>query len=216
MSAVKSFFMAKKVASPVVVEEPVKPKTVAVKSRWPKNHWPSAEVLRVTGLHPSIMAYKHGPLFIIDVSYENKEIIERCRIQVEDRNGSKLSPNKNVCYVMPDGVEKWWTAVSQELLEEIDMMSWPTCIENMVGPSGVALHDTERKNRIAGVAVAALTALVETSHANAIEAGNGNFIRMSNTEVDDVYSALKCQTTALKILLKQLRGILEQKTGENI
>lgn len=169
-----------KVVPQVKEAEPQKPKTFEVKSKYPVRNWP-ADALRVVGLHPAIVAYKAGPSFYVQVSYENKELVERCRIQLQERLGVELPPIRNVCFRMENGADQWWTSVTQQVLEEIDMMSWPISSKDAVGAVGTALSTSEKKDRLEKLAADTLTAIIEITREQAKRAKDGDFVPMYET-----------------------------------
>ena len=206
------FFMTNKV-EPVA---PSKVKTVEIgKRKWPKRPWPAAEVQQVVGLHPSIVAWKHGPHFLLQVAYENKEVVERCRFQLEEQ-GIPVSPAKNVCYVMPDGKEVWWLSLGQQLLEEVDRMSWPTCLDDMVGPAGSPIHTTARKERLAKLAMEVLQALAVTTKEQSKAALDGNYIPMSSVDPVKLSRIYKGQSISFADMVHQLTETLETEPEESI
>ena len=206
------FFMTNKVEP----APPSKTKTVEIGTRrWPKRQWPASEVQQVVGLHPSIVCWKHGPHYLMQVAYENKEVVEQCRFQLEER-GIPVAPAKNVCYSMPDGKEVWWLSLGQQLLEEVDRMSWPTCVADMVGPAGTPIHTTDRKDRLAKLAMEVLQALVVTTKEQSKHALEGTYIPMSNTDPVKLSRIYKGQSISFADMVHQLEETLSTEPEESI
>lgn len=198
------FFVKPSGAPPV----PEVKKVEAIPARkWPVKHWP-VEARPVEGLHPSIKAYRYGPTYLVQVSYECKEVVERCRAQIEDRLGVAVAPVRNVCYKMDDGTEQWWCVVVQELLLEMDAMSWPTSVADMVGPSGTQLKVSERRARLTQLFSDTMTALEAVIREERDLITGGDYIPMTSENPADVAKIYKAQAVAVKTTKQSLTEIL--------
>ena len=187
----------------------VEPATVPVR-KWPAKHWPK-EAKPVDGLHPSMKAFRYGPSFLVQVSYECKEVVERCRAQIEERLGVATAPVRNVCYVMDDGTEQWWCVVVQELLLEMDAMSWPTSAADAVGQTGTQLRIHERRARLTQLVADTLTALEAVIREERELILGGDYIPMTSENPTDVAKIYKAQAVAVKTTKQALIEILENE-----
>lgn len=206
-----SFFTIPK--APECQEKP-KQKTYEMKSKWPTRNWPS-DALRVVGLHPAIVAYKVGPTFYLKVEFENKELVERCRIQLQERLGVELPPVRNVCFRMENGADQWWTSVTQPVLEEIDMMSWPMSAKDSVGPVGTALSTSEKKARLEKLAADTLTALTEITREQAARAKAGDFVQMDDTP-QQAYAKIRGQAILYSEVLQEFTSATKIGSKEQL
>lgn len=198
------FFIQKPSGAPPVPELAAKPQPA---KRWPSKPFPK-DAKRVEGLHPAMKAYRYGPTYLVQVSYENKETIERCRAQIEERLGVSVAPVRNVCYTMEDGREEWWTVVVQELLTEMDRMSWPESAADAVGQAGTQLKLSERRGLLTKLMVDTMTALEAVLREERQAILDGDYIPMTQEPAESVAKIYKAQAIAVKMAKQDLSEVL--------